>query len=124
MIKHLDVTKETAITLAEVPNHIPKRNGKKAHYSTVYRWVTQGTKGRCLESVLVGGARFTTVEAVQRFLNVLLTHSDSPAKVSHSVNEVDEVNRALERDGYLADLSHHFYRFLQIEFRVDFGRTR
>ena len=65
----LDLQKEQAITLAEVPNHVPKRNGKKVHYSTVYRWTKKGSRGRVLESVLVGGVRFTTVEAVNRFLN-------------------------------------------------------
>jgi len=64
-----DVQNEQAITLAEVPNYVPKRHGKKVHYSTVYRWTTKGSRGRILESVLVGGVRYTTIEAVNRFLN-------------------------------------------------------
>lgn len=65
----IDIHKEQAITLAEVPKYVPKRGGKKVHYSTVYRWVTKGARGRTLESVMVGGIRYTTVEAVARFLD-------------------------------------------------------
>jgi hypothetical protein len=64
----LDFDNEQPITLADVPRHVPKRQGKKIHYSTVYRWVSKGARGRVLESALVGGVRFTTVEAVGRFL--------------------------------------------------------
>lgn len=31
----LDFAKEQAITLSEVPRYVPKRRGKKVHYSTV-----------------------------------------------------------------------------------------
>ena len=64
----LDLAREQAITLADVPQHVPKRRGKKVHYSTVYRWATKGARGRLLESVLIGGLRFTTIEAIGRFL--------------------------------------------------------
>lgn len=64
----LDFSNEHPITLVEVPKHVPKRHGKKVHYSTVYRWISKGARGRVLESALVGGVRYTTVEAVGRFL--------------------------------------------------------
>ena len=60
---------EHPLTLRQVADHLPKRNGKKVHYSTIYRWSTKGARGRILESFLVGGIRYTTIEAVQRFLN-------------------------------------------------------
>lgn len=65
----IEIQKEHAIPLAEVPKYVPKRKGRKVHYSTVYRWVTKGARGRILESVMVGGIRYTTVEAVARFLD-------------------------------------------------------
>ena len=55
------------VSLTEVPAILPKKNGKKIHYSTVYRWITKGARGRVLESHLIGGARFTTIEALNRF---------------------------------------------------------
>lgn len=64
----LDFSREQAIPLSEVPRHVPRRQGKKVHYSTVYRWATKGVRGRTLGTVLRGGLRFTTVEEVGRFL--------------------------------------------------------
>jgi len=83
----LDFAKEQAITLAEVPQHVPKRRGKKVHYSTVYRWATKGARGRLLESVLIGGLRYTTVEAVGRFL---------AAKPAVSHRETCDLDEAIE----------------------------
>ena len=64
----LDLRRETGLPLREVPNWIPKRHGKKVHYSTVYRWATKGARGRVLESVFIGGVRYTTIESIERFL--------------------------------------------------------
>lgn len=64
----LDFAKEQAITLSEVPRYVPKRRGKKVHYSTVYRWATKGARGRVLATAMSGGIRYTTVEEVARFL--------------------------------------------------------
>lgn len=84
----IDFGKEQSITLAQVPVHVPKRGGKKVHSSTVYRWATKGARGRVLESVMVGGIRYTTVEAVRRFL----TANSHVAKTTKSSlhNELDE----------------------------------
>jgi hypothetical protein len=88
----IDFQQEQAIPLAEVANLLPKRNGKKVHYSTIYRWATKGTRGRVLESKLVGGIRYTTVEAVQRFL------AADPVSRSHLTIDT-AINDILARDG-------------------------
>lgn len=67
MKQQLDLQTESPVQLSDVPKLLPKRNGKKVHYSTVYRWVTKGTRGRILESMLVGGVRYTTIAALNRF---------------------------------------------------------
>ncbi|TWU34876.1 DUF1580 domain-containing protein [Novipirellula artificiosorum] len=69
MNRRIDLSKETSIPLSEVPRHVPKRRGKKVHYSTVYRWATKGTRGRKLETVMSGGIRYTTLESIERFLH-------------------------------------------------------
>jgi len=79
-----DFQQEQAITLAEAANHVPKRNGKKVHYSTLYRWSTKGARGRVLESRLVGGIRYTTVEALQRFMN---PQGSSPQETSLAIDQ-------------------------------------
>jgi len=67
-MRRIDLRNETVIALSEVPNHLPKRNGKKTHYATVYRWALKGARGNILESTLIGGIRYTSLEALQRFL--------------------------------------------------------
>lgn len=58
---------ETLIALTDACKLLPSRNGKRIHYSTVYRWATKGARGRVLETILVGGIRYTSREALQRF---------------------------------------------------------
>jgi hypothetical protein len=41
------------------------------HVSTLTRWWRQGIKGVKLETVVVGGRRFTSVEAIRRFISRL-----------------------------------------------------
>lgn len=62
---------ETLIRLAEVPNHLPKRRGRKIHVASVYRWVKAGLSGVRLETVYVGGTQFTSEEALDRFTRQL-----------------------------------------------------
>lgn len=52
------------------------------HVCTMWRWVRRGIKGICLESFTIGGKRFTTREAVARF--ILRTNS-KPSDQSVSV---------------------------------------
>ena len=88
----IDFQQEQGIPLAEVANHVPKRNGKTVPYSTIYRWSIKGARGRVLESKLVGGIRYTTVEAVQRFL-AAATVSQTHLAIETAINE------SLARDG-------------------------
>ena len=91
----IDVQNEHAIPLAEVHRHVPKRRGKRVHYSTVYRWATKGARGRVLATVMVGGVRFTTVEAIARFLE-----SKSTVHKSGAISSVDdEIEEALRQAG-------------------------
>ncbi|MEO9930373.1 MULTISPECIES: DUF1580 domain-containing protein [Rhodopirellula] len=90
----IDVQNEQPITLAEVPKYVPKRGGKKVHYSTVYRWTTKGARGRVLASVMVGGIRYTTIEAVRRFLDA------KPAMASRADSSLDDaIEEALREAG-------------------------
>lgn len=78
---------ERLIPLKEAANHLPKRSGKKVHYSTLYRWATKGTRGRILETSMVGGVRFTSLEALERFVE---------RPVVRSTEEVDDLFDAIQ----------------------------
>lgn len=73
---------ETLVALRDVPALLPRRDGKKVHYSTVYRWATKGARGRVLESQLVGGVRYTTHAALLRFLG------DEGRQPSHTAHQL------------------------------------
>ncbi len=60
----LDFTTEEPIQISSAPSLIPGRPA----LSTVWRWVLKGIRGRKLESTMVGGRRFTTRQAIARFV--------------------------------------------------------
>ncbi|TWT96934.1 hypothetical protein Pla108_27100 [Botrimarina colliarenosi] len=85
---------EKLISLREVPDFLPTRRGKKLHISTVHRWVQKGARGKVLESVLLGGVRYTSLEALVRFMT---TSTVELTEVRRQAIVMDEV----ERRGFL-----------------------
>ncbi len=59
----IDLSNETVFLVTEAPKHIPGRPSQ----ASVWRWVLQGCGGIKLESILIGGRRLTSTEAIQRF---------------------------------------------------------
>ena len=65
----IDLASETLIRLEDARDHVPSsRQGKKLSRAVVYRWALQGVGGVKLETVKIGGGRFTSVQAIQRFI--------------------------------------------------------
>lgn len=60
----IDTATENIIPIPEVPAHVPSR----PHIATVWRWMQRGVRGVKLETILIGGKRFTSAEAIQRFI--------------------------------------------------------
>ena len=58
-----DIQQDSLLTLAEAAAAMRR----PVHVSTLHRWRLRGVRGIKLETVLVGGNRFTTMSAVQRF---------------------------------------------------------
>lgn len=81
MHRHSNMNDEELIPLKEASRLLPTRNGKRTHYSTLFRWATKGTKGRKLDSVMIGGVRYTSKEALGRF-------SVSPAMVDTDTSAI------------------------------------
>lgn len=95
----IDVERERLFRLTEAPDYLPRRWGqKKLHSSTVFRWAQRGIRGVRLETIRLGGALYTSAQAVQRFANQLTDRADS--SVERGGNESDEAARLeLERIG-------------------------
>ncbi len=60
----IDINSEKVFPINAVRQHIPGRPSP----STLYRWFTRGARGARLETLVVGGKRFTSHEAVKRFI--------------------------------------------------------
>lgn len=67
------LTGETVIPINQAPKHYPYR---RPNLSTVYRHFNRGCRGIRLETFVVGGRRYTTVEAIARFIE--RTTANSP----------------------------------------------
>jgi hypothetical protein len=91
----IDPSAETLVSFSEAPNHIPGR----PHISTIHRWRLRGVRGKRLETLLRGGRRYTSLEAIQRFLR--LDDFDEVADPNQSRPSVpdDAVARELDRIG-------------------------
>ena len=68
----IDIENERVIPIREAPKHIPGRPS----LASVYRWMTDGVRGGVrLESIVVGGQRFTSLEAIGRFIRATTANS-------------------------------------------------
>lgn len=63
----IDIHGERLLTLSQAARALPK----KIAPSTLWRWYRKGVRGVVLETVVVGGARYTSAEAIQRFATAL-----------------------------------------------------
>jgi len=66
----IDIEHEALLTLSQAAKHYPSR----PHVSTLHRWRRHGVRGVRLETCLLGGKRFTSIEALSRF-SAALTHT-------------------------------------------------
>jgi len=93
----IDTNLEKLISLRSAAQLLPeRRRGKKPHISCLYRWTTTGCRGVILESVMVGGTRCTSREALARFIARL-----SAAGTSVASNPIPDgqVERELDAAG-------------------------
>jgi hypothetical protein len=65
----IDINAEELLELSKVPVNLERRTGKRLNVSTVYRWINRGIAGIQLETILVGGCRYTSAEALNRFFS-------------------------------------------------------
>ncbi len=76
-----DPSRECPIPLTQVPKTVhwlPGRQpGKRIGISTIFRWASYGIRGVRLETLMVGGIRCTSEDALKRFFK-RLEHPERP----------------------------------------------
>lgn len=63
----IDIKTETLVPLSKVGEWYAQHTGYRPNRSTVHRWRTRGARGVKLETVLIGGKRFTSEAKLQAF---------------------------------------------------------
>lgn len=61
------VANQPDILLTDVPNHVVGR----PHINTIRRWAGRGVRGVRLRTWLVGGRRYTSIQAIAQFIQEL-----------------------------------------------------
>ncbi len=98
----IDVNCESLLTLTQAAKRLPSRRpGKSPHVATLYRWASRGVRGVVLDTVRIGGTRFTSVEAVGRFSRALTEGSAVPRRSEGggATRRLEAAEDVLERHG-------------------------
>ncbi len=100
----IEIASERLVTLTRATRHLPERRcGKKPSPATLWRWATKGCKGIILETLMVGGTRCTSLEALQRYFDALTAAaesgqppvSQSPLLTKSRQRQIEEAERRL-----------------------------
>jgi len=96
----IDVRQDTLLALSDVCRRFPGRaGGKPLHYETVRLWALTGRRGVVLETLIVGGRRYTSEEALERFIAALNASADRPAPRRPRSKRADMKQALRERFG-------------------------
>jgi hypothetical protein len=102
----IDTAQETPLSFSQAAKleHLPiRRAGKRVRASTLWRWAVHGIRGIKLESIVCGGVRCTSAEAIQRFFEALTASSAPITPAARSAVQrqraVEKAMAELERNG-------------------------
>lgn len=73
----IDVQTETVVSFSDARSAVPGID-RRVSLATLHRWRLNGVRGVKLETVLIGGLRYTSREAIVRFI-ALQNADDTPA---------------------------------------------
>jgi len=95
----VDLSTEHLLSLPEAASRLPGR----PHISTLHRWRQRGVRGVKLETLLLGGRRYTSREALKRFAAA----TTAAGSVDRSTEErsTDERQQAIVRAERELDLA-------------------
>ena len=96
----IDPTTEKLLTPHQVAAMFPGRSGTGVSVATVWRWLSgRGRRGVVLESIRVGGSRYSSREAVQRFTQQI-NAQPVPGHDRRAEHEAETVARLLDAEGF------------------------
>jgi hypothetical protein len=90
----IDVDTEELVPIREAPKHF--RTPRKPCHQSVHRWSTRGVRGAVLGTVMVAGLRYTSVEAIRRF--VTACNADNSKSSSTATIDAAAARRSAEAE--------------------------
>ena len=87
----IDVLREKLLSFPQAADSLPDR----PHLSTLHRWRMRGVRGVRLETVLVGGKRYTSTEALSRFFRATTAAAEG-APTPAAESRTDAIQQAEE----------------------------
>lgn len=95
----IELSSEELRSLSAAANTLPRR----PHVSTLWRWAQRGIRGIRLETILIGGRRYTSDEALDRFFTAATAAASGatpPTRTSRQqARAVADAERELREDG-------------------------
>ncbi len=92
----IDPLAETLLTMKEARRAFPPN--LQPSTATLWRWVLRGCRGVVLESIKIGGRRYTTEAAISRFIEGC-TESGKKRTLSGKTTRSDEAKTILDHYG-------------------------
>ncbi len=78
-----NILEQELITVTQAAKSIPTR----PHIATVWRWIERGCRGHRLQSWLIGGQRYTSLAAIEEFLQRINSDSARSAPMTAKTRE-------------------------------------
>jgi len=93
----INIQNETLIPFRDIPSWCKEHLGNRVHPSTIHRWRLRGARGVRLETILAGGTRYSSHEALNRFFARTTAVADgTPCVVEKTVLDTQEIQAAEE----------------------------
>jgi len=99
----IDIVNEKMLPISKIPSWCKEHTGNRVHPSTVHRWRIRGARGVKLETVLIGGRRYTSEEALLRFFDMSTAAEDGTGSPQHNAHQqkraIEEAEAYLRSEG-------------------------
>jgi uncharacterized protein DUF1580 len=100
----IDSRNEDLMTLAAAARTLPGRKGRGINPSTLWRWHVRGIRGQRLETLMVGGTRYTSAQAIQRFFERATSAADGQSVPAATAAQRRRAMQAAEQELIAAGL--------------------
>ncbi len=106
----IDIRSEEIFSLtqaAKLPCFANRRGGKRINVSTLWRYATTGCRGIKMETIMAGGSRATSLEAIERFFEQLTLQAEGkyqptpqrPSMTAARRKQIEAAEQRLARAG-------------------------